>query len=64
MPGGASPQPQSQGLGDTGHSVSHPWSQHCPRPDCELPWKTLRDSLEPRWADSLLTVVLRLWVTE
>lgn len=64
MPGGASLQPQSQGLGGTGHSVSHPWPQHCPRPDRELPWKTLRDSLEPRWADSVLTPVLRVWVTE
>lgn len=57
----AAPQP---GPGRHWPSVSHPWSQHCPHPDRELPWKTLRDSLEPRWADSLLTLVLRVWVTE
>ena len=57
----AAPEP---GPGRHWPSVSRPWSQHCPYPDRELPWKTLRDSLEPRWADCVLTLVLRVWVAE
>lgn len=60
----ASPQPQSQGLGDTGHSTFHLWSQHCPCPDGVLPWKTLMESQEPKWPDVLFTLVLRVWVKE